>query len=252
MKDYLNLLPKPTTNAVTRYILFVLDISSSMGTDDWMPSRLRVATNAIIEMLTYLRATQRDVQVGVVVFNHESQLLQPLGKVTDQEQTIVDQLNAQRASGSTNITEAMSASLAELERATASYRVVPPSAEQAFHQWLSRASGSGASSGYGGSGSSTGDNGLLSSVGDADGLIVLATDGDHNCGSGPEPVAKTIRDKGYGIAVIGVADRAKLDEAQLKRIASTDASGESRYRFVGDAAQLLPRMVEMLIPASST
>ena len=251
MKDYLNLLPEPATIAITRFILFVLDVSSSMDADDWTPSRLKAATIAIVEMLAHLRATQPEVEVGVVVFNDESQLVQPLGKITDREQALVDQLNALRASGSTNITGAMSTSLAELERATAPYRMVPPTAEQAFQQWLNQASDFGPSRRDGGTGSGAEDNGPTLPVNGADGLIVLATDGGHNCGARPEPVAKTIRDKGYDIAVIGVADRAALDEDLLRRIASNDSAGESRYRFVGDAEELLPCMVEMLIPTSS-
>lgn len=251
MKDYLNLLPEPARTATTRFILFVLDVSSSMDTNDWMPSRLRAATSAIIEMLAHLRATQPDMQVGVVVFNHESQLLQPLGMISDQEQTIEDQLKALRASGSTNITKGMSTSLAELERAVALHRVVPSTTDEAFHRWLNQASGSGQSRRDGGTGSGADDNRLTSSAKEAEGLIVLTTDSDHNCGPGPEPVAKTIRDKGYDIAVIGVADRAALDEELLKRIASADATGESRYRFVGEAAELMPCMVEMLVPAES-
>lgn len=69
--------------------------------------------------------------------------------------------------------------------------------------------------------------------------IVLLTDGCHNTGPDPEPVAKRLKAKGVWIATIGVGSDTEFDEAILKRMASKDADGRPCYRHILDAGDLI-------------
>ena len=58
--------------------------------------------------------------------------------------------------------------------------------------------------------------------------IILLSDGAHNTGSDPEPIAAALKARGICIEVIGVAGHHgadELDEDRLRRLASPDAEG---------------------------
>ncbi|MEF8788220.1 MAG: VWA domain-containing protein, partial [Planctomycetota bacterium] len=51
--------------------------------------------------------------------------------------------------------------------------------------------------------------------------VLLLTDGRHNQGEAPEPVAEELREEyGVDIHAIGIGDRSEVDEDRLRRIAS--------------------------------
>ena len=73
------------------------------------------------------------------------------------------------------------------------------------------------------------------------GRIILLTDGKHNTGPKPEPVAEKIRQRGIVIDVIGVGgspSAREFSEAQCKRIASRNPDRSVRYAFIKDAVEL--------------
>ena len=79
------------------------------------------------------------------------------------------------------------------------------------------------------------------------GRIVLLTDGYHNTGRDPLPIAKELKGAGVCIDCIGIGgEPSDVDEDLLKAIASTHADGVTpRYAFIGDKADLIQRFEEL-------
>lgn len=70
--------------------------------------------------------------------------------------------------------------------------------------------------------------------------VVCLTDGDHNKGRNPRPIAERLKQAGVLIDCIGIGgDPSCVNEALLRQLASRDdLNGGVRYRFIDDAAQL--------------
>ncbi len=69
--------------------------------------------------------------------------------------------------------------------------------------------------------------------------VVLLTDGHHNTGSKPEPVAGQLRRNAI-IECVGIGGSpSDVDEASLKEIASSHPDGTKRYRWIGDTERLV-------------
>lgn len=71
------------------------------------------------------------------------------------------------------------------------------------------------------------------------GHLVLLSDGEHNRDSQPAQLADVIKAQNCLIECVGIGDRAAVNEALLKRIASNGPDGRPRYRFIGDRATLI-------------
>lgn len=70
--------------------------------------------------------------------------------------------------------------------------------------------------------------------------VVGLTDGDHNKGRHPLPIAERLKQAGVLIDCIGIGkDPSQVNEDLLRQLASKDElNGGVRYRFIDDAAQL--------------
>ncbi|MFC1793569.1 VWA domain-containing protein [Planctomycetota bacterium] len=69
--------------------------------------------------------------------------------------------------------------------------------------------------------------------------VVLLSDGFHNCGSDPRPIADRLK-KHAVIECVGIGGSPKnVDEKLLKYIASTRPDGSKRYRWIGDKGELV-------------
>jgi Mg-chelatase subunit ChlD len=68
--------------------------------------------------------------------------------------------------------------------------------------------------------------------------VILLSDGHHNAGAEPEPIAERLKNRGVIIDTIGIGGRAAINEAQLKRLASTLGT-ELRYRYIDNSRELI-------------
>jgi Mg-chelatase subunit ChlD len=68
--------------------------------------------------------------------------------------------------------------------------------------------------------------------------IILLTDGGHNTGKPPRPIAKRLKEAGVLIDCIGIGARGDVDESLLMDLASV-VDGRVRYRYIADADDLL-------------
>lgn len=76
--------------------------------------------------------------------------------------------------------------------------------------------------------------------------IVLLSDGEHNTGPSPVPVASRLKSAGVVIDCIGIAGSPdSVDEDLLKEIASRNPDGSIRYCFIGDTGALLKKYQDL-------
>ena len=71
-----------------------------------------------------------------------------------------------------------------------------------------------------------------------DAQAVLLTDGCHNTGADPRPVANQLK-QFTTIECIGIGPRSEVDEELLRNIASRYPDGTPRYRWIGDREGLV-------------
>jgi hypothetical protein len=76
--------------------------------------------------------------------------------------------------------------------------------------------------------------------------IIMLTDGEHNGDGCPVQIARRLKDAGVIIECIGIAgSRDEVDEKILKKIASPDETGRPRYCFIGDTSSLIRKYKSM-------
>lgn len=76
--------------------------------------------------------------------------------------------------------------------------------------------------------------------------VVVLSDGIHNVGPTPHDAAERLKAKGCIIRTVGIAGSPKVvGEKMLKQVASTDAYGNPRYRFIGDKDGLVRHFGEI-------
>jgi von Willebrand factor type A domain len=76
--------------------------------------------------------------------------------------------------------------------------------------------------------------------------IIMLTDGEHTGSCNPVSVAQRLKTAGVIIECIGIAGtRNNVDEKLLKQIASIDESGDPRYYFIKDTADLIKKYQTM-------
>lgn len=76
--------------------------------------------------------------------------------------------------------------------------------------------------------------------------IVLLSDGEHNTGASPVPVASRLKRAGVVIDCIGIAGSPEsVAEDLLKEIASRNPDGTVRYCFIGDSDTLLKKYQDL-------
>jgi len=75
---------------------------------------------------------------------------------------------------------------------------------------------------------------------------LVLTDGGHNTGPSPLPVAQRLKDRGVVIDCIGIGGSPDcVDEAGLKAIASRNPDGSIRYCFIGDKSNLIQKYEQL-------
>lgn len=194
-------LPSPVASAQDTVLL--PDCSGSMGAPDYPPSRLDAAKTSGVEFAEVRVQISPDDRMAVVSFGDKAVRhcsLIPLRKRWRQLMKAIQTVDLQGCT-------AMGRGLVEAERVLNSNR----------GSWLS---------------STTGRN--------VQQRIILLTDGYHNEGRKPLPIATRLKKAGVLIDCIGIGGTpSDVDSKLLRKIASRDDDGKPRYRFIKDRAELL-------------
>ena len=197
----------PTSQIFLAVIL--VDISISMKQSDWPPSRLHGAMAAVEGLLDLKHMNYPNDLVGMVGFSQTASVLQPLVSIGGEGRRIFRTDPAMIQTGpSTNMSAGLSLAggiLAEAVRNLAD-PYLPPA--------------------------------LI------DRQIILLTDGEHNDGPEPVPLARELQQSGIVLDVIGIGTPSEIDHTCARTIAS-ERNGRPSYCFVGDVGSLIVRMTQL-------
>lgn len=198
-------------------IIMAIDASPSMDDTDWPPSRLAAAIDAVIALVMRKARSAPEDTVGILAYARNAWwMLKPVivGEHTDQLCQAASQIETK---GATNISAALDTAK-DLLRAGGS------------GSWLSRLLGGTANAPQ---------RGFTN-------RIVLLTDGHHNVGGDPVPVARFLKSTGVCIDCVGIGgDPSDVDEALLKSVASKRPDGTPRYAFIGDKSSLIEKFEQL-------
>jgi len=194
------------------FTFFVIDVSGSMSSDDYPPTRVGAAGDASLAFLRESAARGgADHQAGVVTFNTRGRLALPPTDIRriGAFESVFDELDGD---GGTDF----SAGLREVRAA------------------LDCGGGAGLM------------GRLLAKVKPAAvdpsvvRHVVFLSDGHSFAKSSAKSTAKELREAGVILETVGIGGSPEdVDERLLKAMASKDEQGEPRYRFIGDRQALL-------------
>ena len=209
-------------------LIIVLDVSTSMNSDDWIPTRLDGAKDAAISLLEEKFCTYPLDKVGIVSFSDNAAIRQlPLPARTGRNK-LRKVIRRLRAKGNTNIRAGLT---------------------QAGRALLLAASGKGIL--FGLLGSWFGRDAMLSNVISGEPTasaehVILLSDGDENRGGNPRIIAGRLKNRGVVISCIGIgASFIDVNEGLLSDIASTNPDGTSRYWVIDDQYELAQKFQEL-------
>lgn len=232
MKKYLEFAHVGSQEESAERLVLIVDVSSSMENRDWPPSRLQGAIAAGEALLDVKAKQHPQDQVGIVAFSSAAETTCPPVESGTGQARLKGALKRLRTESSTNMT----AGLMEAEKhllASGKYsdiyaKVLDPG------KWVTKLFGMPEQVSPG----RLKDTRIL--------RVILLTDGEHNTGKSPLPVARKLKDSGVIVDCIGIGGTHKdVDEKCLKAIASTNPDGSPRYCFIG-ARQALIKKFEQL------
>jgi Mg-chelatase subunit ChlD len=208
--------------ALTEQVIFLLDVSTSMDKTDYVPTRLEGAKKALPAFLEEKKKAPEDL-VAVVTFSDDPEVLLDFTKARGASAGAVPSLRDVDTQGATRMGEG----LAQCERMFGL-----PGPLLGIFSWAHRIV----------QGLATGRH-EAPKVEDRPRRIILISDGIPT--DDPMPVVQRLKRAGVVIETVGIGSRTAIDEELLKRIASTDASGAPRYRFVDSTSRLIGHCREL-------
>lgn len=217
----------PCQREVIEFLITLLDVSPSMLTEDLEPHRLAVACSANGKLITTKAARHPKDIVGLITFGGEAHLRHRPVMVGNNAPSLLRALNDPCCADWTNFDAALTLAESVLlppDKATAKV------ARGMMRLWTKVTSGDD---------QTTRQHGEISSTERCVRRVVLLSDGKRTKGPSPEPTAERLKARGVIIDCIGIADRANVDEATLKAIASRNPDGSVRYCFVQERESLM-------------
>jgi von Willebrand factor type A domain len=201
-------------------LVVLIDLSPSMLTDDWKPTRLAGAIQANKELLKANVEKYPSDKIGIIGFGNKATLLHKPVCLRRGLPSLQNALRHPKEIPGTNFTAALE--LAE----SCLFAMAPRSLGESLSRKL---------------GELLFDSTPYESETHRERKrIIKLTDGQHNHRSCPLGVASRLRQKGVVIDCIGIGGSPKdVDESLLKRIASVNPDGSIRYCFIGDKSQLI-------------
>lgn len=214
-------LPEPLIGSAPKTVctVAVIDVSPSMQETDYPPSRLQAAVEATIEMINTKAAQHPQDYMGIVTFGKSAQILAEPEIVGKKQTMLIKAVQKPRIVNCTNIAAGLKEACTALNGPLQGALKV----NTGIFSWL-----------FGD------DDSLDSPRNNIQGHIVLLSDGEDNCYQSPVKVAETLKNQGIAIDCIGIGGSPEdVDEKTLKAIASLDAEGRPRYRFIRNKAALV-------------
>jgi len=211
----------------------LVDLSGSMASDDWKPSRNAGAAKANMELTKVKAKHHPQDRVGIVGFGSKADILHEPVCLTDGLKSLNSALEKPPEMGRTNFTAALTLAEACLFGKSVSAgngigrRITGIFSRFIYDPPSQHINPTG--------GNSPGNNCLR--------RIILLTDGDHNEGKPPLQVASRLKRAGVVIDCIGIGGSPEaVNESLLKEIASRNPDdGSIRYCFIGDQQELIRR-----------
>jgi len=226
---YMGFSKAPDAGSGPEDLFLILDASGSMKARDFKPNRLRGAAEAGRALIEQKRRSDPNDRVGVISFDDEARVAHQLVEVGRGADSLGRALDGLKAGSATDISAGLRAAEENLLGNTLRDRLgfLQPIVEFFLD----------------GKGTASAATEVRKPM-----RCILLSDGRHVTGPNPVPVAKSMKQRGITIDVIGISgshDAKGLDEAQLKQIASRDQNGEPRYCFIGDTEQLVRKFEEL-------
>jgi len=225
-------------NRVLETILFeilivIVDLSGSMKTRDWKPSRKAGAIEANKELIRVKTQHYPKDAVGIIGFGTDAEILHEPVQLAKGAESLYKALRRLPDMGYTNFTAALKLAEACLfGKPTSTTKTVASRKVTAFLSWLLYDKPHQPSHHIAESLSS--DNCLR--------RIIMLTDGGYNEGGSPFKVAERLKGGGVIIDCIGIGRREDIDEKAMKQIASRNPDdGSIRYCWIGDQRKLIKK-----------
>ena len=209
-----------TSQDGSEILVVLIDLSPSMLTDDWKPTRLSGAIQANWELLEVKSEKHPGDMVGLIGFGKRATLLHKTVCLRRGLASLHDALRNPKEIPGTNFTDALE--LAE----KCLFGAAPKQLRESLSRKLSTL--------------------LFDSMPHESRSplkrIIMLTDGEHNHPSCPLGIGSRLKQRGVVIDCIGIGGSPKdVDENLLKRIASANPDGSKRYCFIGDKRQLIQK-----------
>lgn len=229
---YLNFAAHVVKSTMLEIVIAIIDLSGSMETDDWKPSRKAGAIKANKELIKAKAKNYPQDKVGIIGFGTDAEILHEPVCVGHGTKSLYKALKSPPLMGSTNFTAALELAGGCLRGC--STLIKKSSAGKGFSRFISDLL-------YGPTQQSSDYIKEISKTPRPLKRIIMLTDGGHNAGSSPAKLASRLKNAGVVIDCIGIGGSPEdVDEALLREIASPNpADGSIRYCFIGDQQKLI-------------
>ncbi|MCC6682826.1 MAG: VWA domain-containing protein [Phycisphaeraceae bacterium] len=198
----------------------VLDNSGSMDDDDYHPTRWLAAVAATERFLQQKATHSPADRVAVIGYGSHARIYIPLISVSDAHKILYASVPRSSELGATNIASGLLAGAKQISKADRTAQPRRPLWSR-ISDWL-----------YDEAAVETPET-------ERQRKLLVLSDG-HNNQKKPVPIAQRLKADGIEIDTVGIARSPEdVDEALLKRIASLDANGNPRYRFIADTKALV-------------
>lgn len=228
--EYLSFANRVVESQQSEIVLNLMDLSGSMDSEDWTPTRKAAAINANKALIRLKVQNYPKDKVGIIGFGTRAEILQEPVCVADGTKSLYRALKSPPSMGMTNFKAALK--LAEtcfFGKSVSSSKSFGQKGLVGFFSELL----------YGPS--QTSPFNIKEAYAEDDSLrrIILLTDGDWNRGGSPLKAANRLKDAGVIIDCIGIASKEDVKEKKLKEIASRNADGTARYSWIGSKKKLI-------------
>jgi len=211
-------------------LVLTLDVSWSMKSKDYAPSRIRAAARAGIAIARRKAKEAPNDRIALVDFCSTARVALPLTTIRGNLRKIERQISGIRAGGGTDICEGL-LNASWLFGLDAPKSGIPSSG---LLGWLKR---------------SLFEDCLPPQPPQADPAvrsrrIILLSDGGHIEEGDPVALAADLKQSGIVIDCIGIGDQrwvASSDEKAMKQIASSPTDGRDHYFYIGDSQALIKK-----------
>lgn len=211
-------------------VIAIIDLSGSMNTKDWKPSRKAGAVKANRELILVKAQNYPRDKVGIIGFGTRAEILHEPVCLSQGAESLSNTLSSLPDMGYTNFKAAL-----ELAEACLFGKAIPSTAGY-FGKGLS---GFFSQLLYGPVRST--ETHIKEDASNKDCLrrIIMLSDGGYNEGGSPFKVAQRLKDAGVIVDTIGIGKREDINEEAMKRIASCNPDGTVRYCWIGDEQNLI-------------